>query len=135
MGVLYSGLAIETRKGILPSAENADNIPDEIKLLKDYDITPIENLHLNWIGLPTSVDLDNFLDRDFDLFIDFNPNNNFTLEYITREIKAKCIVGMQNNIRTRANIVFDGEGGLPLSYDNFLNQTFHYLSVIQSVRR
>lgn len=135
IGVLYSGLAIETKKGILPASESIDNIPVEIKLLKDYDILPIENLYLNWIGVPTNNELDKFLEKEFDLFIDFNSDNNFTLEYITRYVNAKCIMGMVNIKDSRCNVVIDGQGGSVLSYEDFLKQAFHYLSVIQSVRK
>ena len=134
-GVLYAGLAIETKKGFLPSSENVDNIPDEIRFLQDNDIVPIENLHLSWVGVPTSSDLDKYLDKEFDLFFDFNIDNNFTLEYVTREVKAKCVVGMTKSKNSRCNIVIDGENGSTLSYEDFLKQAFHYLSVIQSVRK
>ncbi|MEG2849247.1 MAG: hypothetical protein RR880_03330, partial [Bacteroidales bacterium] len=76
--------------------------------------------------------IDKFLERDFDLFITFNNNNDFTLEYILRDIKAKFIIGMQNNPNSPYTLVMEGENKTTLNYIEYLQQIFHYMNIIKA---
>ncbi|MEG0519488.1 MAG: hypothetical protein RR555_11610 [Bacteroidales bacterium] len=131
-GILYWGLAIETKKGFLPQMETADDMPDFLRELEENQISFVERLHLDWLGIPNSEKIDNFLKRDFDLFISLNNTGDFTLEYIIRDVKAKLIVGMQNIPGSRYTLVLEGENKATLGYTDYLQQVFHYLHVIKS---
>ncbi|MEF9987365.1 MAG: hypothetical protein RR919_02115 [Bacteroidales bacterium] len=132
VGILYYGLAIETKGGLLPQMESAKDIPEFVKELEDKEILLVERLHLNWIGIPNAEKIDKFLERDFDLFITFNNNNDFTLEYILRDIKAKFIIGMQNNPNSPYTLVMEGENKTTLNYIEYLQQIFHYMNIIKA---
>lgn len=131
-GILYWGLAIETKRGLLPQMETDNDVPDFLKELENKEVSFVERLHLDWLGIPNSDKIDNFLKRDFDLFISLNSTADFTLEYIIREVKAKLIVGMQNIPNSRYTLVLEGENKTTLGYMDYLRQVFHYLHVIKS---
>jgi len=48
---------------------------------------------LNWYGKPDFGQLYDFLDKDFDILIDFSNNNLPPLHYILSKTKAKLIIG------------------------------------------
>lgn len=131
-GILYYGLAIETKKGLLPQMERINDMPEYIKELSIKDISFVERIHLNWIGVPNSDKIDEFVKREFDVFISFNDSGDFTLEYILMGIKTKFIVGMYNNPNSPYTLVLEGENKTMLGYMEYLNQIFHYLNIIKS---
>jgi 6-phosphofructokinase len=49
--------------------------------------------NLNWFGKPDFVQLHDFLDKDFDILIDFSRNDLSPLRYILSASKAKLIIG------------------------------------------
>jgi hypothetical protein len=48
---------------------------------------------LNWFGKPDFAQLRDFLDKDFDILIDFSRNDLSPLRYILSVSKAKLIIG------------------------------------------
>lgn len=135
IGVLYYGLAIETKKGLLPQIESVNDVPEYIKKLEDKEISFVERLYLNWVGVPNSEKIDHFLKRDFDLFISFNDSGDFTMEYILRDVKTKFMVGMHNYPDSGHTLVLEGENKSTLNYMEYLEQIFHYLNIIKAVRQ
>ena len=131
-GILYKGLAVESVNNLLPQSENVDTLPDEVQWLNNNSITLIENIYVTKIGTTECDKKDLFLKEEFDLFISFDNADSFTMEYIVRDIKAKCIVGMHSYKNSAYTIVFEGENKSTLSYSEYLVQIFHYLSVIKS---
>jgi len=49
--------------------------------------------NLNWFGKPDFVQLHDFLQKDFDILIDFSRNDLAPLRYILSSSKAKLIIG------------------------------------------
>ncbi len=133
-GIHYKGLAIETAKGILPQFEGLNNLPDDIQWLEDNSISYVENIYISKIGAIDSSSKDEFVKNEFDIFISFDNSDNFSMEYITRDIKAKSTIGMHNYKDSYFTIVFEGEDGTTLSFVEYLKQIFHYLSIIKSTR-
>jgi len=48
---------------------------------------------LNWYGKPDFAQLNDFLDKDFDMLIDFSRNNLLPIHYILSTSKAKLLIG------------------------------------------
>jgi len=64
---------------------------------------------LNWYGKPDFVQLHDFLNRDFDILIDFSRNNLPPLQYILATSKAKLLVGANGYAQHLYDIYFHDE--------------------------
>jgi hypothetical protein len=78
--------------------------------------------HLNWFGKPNFVQLNDFINTDFDILIDFSRNNLMPLRYILTTSHAKLIVGANEYMQDLYDIFINDEATL----DNFkLLKTIH----------
>ncbi len=55
------------------------------------------NKHLNWFGNPTMVQVQDFINKDFDILIDFNSRYNAPVKAILAQSSAKFIVGRESS--------------------------------------
>ena len=83
----------------------------------------------NWYGKPTTHVIDNFIEEEYDLLIDLNIHDHYTLKYIASLSKAKFKVGKY----TEANkLIYDMmiEVDETKNLKYFLRQVDTYLAMI-----
>jgi hypothetical protein len=81
--------------------------------------------NLNWYGKPSFIQLDDFLDKDFDILIDFSRNNLPSLHYILAMTKAKLLIGGNEHSQELYDIFIDDEE--ELAHHQFLSVIDNYL--------
>ena len=78
--------------------------------------------HLSWYGKPKFIQLNDFINKDFDILIDFSRNDLAPVRYILTTSKAKLIVGANEHAQDLYDIYFSDE----TKPDNFqLLKTIH----------
>ena len=68
--------------------------------------------HLNWYGKPKFIQLYDFINKDFDIIIDFSRNDLAPLRFILNTSKAKLIVGANEFSQDMYDIYFKDEDNL-----------------------
>jgi len=80
---------------------------------------------LNWYGKPDFIQLHDFIDKDFDILIDFSRNDLLPLQYILSASKAKLLVGSNNYAREYYDIFIQDER--EMNWMRFLKIIHDYL--------
>ena len=75
------------------------------QLSADY----FSNKNLNWYGKPSFVQLDDFLNKDFDILIDFSRKKLSPLRYILSVSKAKLLVGANEHTQDLYDVFINDE--------------------------
>jgi hypothetical protein len=97
------------------------------KLSYDY----VTTRNLNWIKKPTGEKVTDFINKEFDILINFDTTNNLSLEYIAGLSHAKCKVGIFDErhkaiydlmINTEADCPFQELAEHYLTYINMFSQ-------------
>ena len=65
--------------------------------------------NLNWYGKPDFVQLKDFINKDFDMLIDFSRNDLSPLRYILSSAKAKLIIGSNEHAQDLYDIYIKDE--------------------------
>lgn len=78
---------------------------------------------LNWCGEPNMVQVQDFINRDFDILIDFNYRYHAPIEAILTTTHAKFIIGSCNDYQNLYDLTLQTENG---NYHQFLNSAFNY---------
>lgn len=73
------------------------------QLSADY----FSNKHLNWYGYPTMVQVQDFIQKDFDVLIDFNYRYNLPVRAILSLSNAKFIIGREPENSTLYDLFID----------------------------
>jgi len=81
------------------------------QLSADY----FSNKNLNWFGKPHFAQLNDFVNNDFDILIDFSKDDLMPLRYILTVSKSKLIVGANEYARDLYDVFINDESKL----DNF----------------
>ena len=93
------------------------------------DIDLFNKKALNWILVPTHVNIDKFTAQNFDLLIACIITENLPLEYVVRTSNAKWRVGSYAENKTdHYELMINLDGKDDLSY--FLQQTLFFLNKI-----
>lgn len=92
----------------------------------DYDFFA-KSSH-NWYGKPTDHIVKNFIEEEFDIFIDINPNNDPVLTYIAALSHAKFKVGRFDEKDWIHDLLFESPNEKGLKF--FLRQVDTYLAMI-----
>ncbi len=122
-GLEFKGLAVETSKGILKK--------EDLKEWKELGAVAFEKL--SWIGIPDDSQIKDFFAGKYDLFVNFNPNGNFTLDYIFANYATSPMrAGMANDERMPYNLVVQGKEKEILPVLQYLEQIFHYLNLMRT---
>lgn len=83
----------------------------------------------NWFGKPTTHIIDNFIEENYDLLIDLNIHDHFSLKYITALSKAKFKVGKyKEEDENIYDMMIDADNTQTLKY--FLRQVDTYISMM-----
>ncbi len=93
----------------------------------EYDFFSIKDL--NWMGIPNSVVAKNFMDEEYDLLIDLNVHDHFSLKYISALSKAAFKVGKYNeNDIEIFDMMIDADNTKTVKY--FLGQIDTYITIL-----
>ncbi len=93
----------------------------------EYDFFSLKEL--NWMGIPGSFVVKNFIDEEFDLLIDLNIHDHFSLKYISALSKAAFKVGKYNeNDIEIFDMMIDADNTKTVKY--FLRQIDTYITML-----
>lgn len=84
--------------------------------------------NLNWFGKPNIVQIDDFINKEFDMIIDFSNNNTPPIQYILKMSKTKLLIGANPHSSDLYDIYIQKDPDLQ-DFDNFklLKTIHHYL--------
>ena len=86
---------------------------------------------LNWFRKPSGIEVDNFIEQEFDILIDLSLKYSFPLNYICRLSGAKFKVGMaQKDSMNNYDMLIDISKKKTTEY--FIIQIKHYLKLIRN---
>ncbi len=96
----------------------------------EYDF--FSTKELNWVGKPSSMVIQNFMNEEYDLLIDLNINDLFPLKYISALSKASFKVGKYNEKELDIyDMMIDSDNTKTLKY--FLRQVDVYITMLNKV--
>lgn len=78
---------------------------------------------LNWCGEPNLVQVQDFIQRDFDILLDFSYRHLAPVEVILATSRARFIVGSCEGNRDLYDLYIQSESG---NYEKFLGAAFNY---------
>lgn len=106
---------------------NTKHLPQTEYAKLDYDF--FSRKELNWWGKPTVRFIDNFVNEEFDILINFSLDDSFPLKYIAALSKAKMKIGKHDEGEEQLYDIFiqQPEGK---SFKFFMRQIDHYLGII-----
>jgi hypothetical protein len=104
-------------------------LPDQYTAIR-Y-LTCLRRQELNFFYNPESTEANSFINTRFDVLIDLNFRNIFSLNYITVLSIASFKVGLYESERidTPFDLMMDIKK--PVNTDNYLEQVVHYLEMIK----
>jgi hypothetical protein len=107
------------------------SVPDRLTGLTNMRF--LKETDISWNFLPVSEDAKSFMDKQYDILIDINPSRVFPLTYIATLSPSPMKVGIDNDSDTE-NSPYDLmiQTGRVLDIGTFLDQTAHYLSIINN---
>ena len=76
---------------------------------------------MNWFGKPIRTSLNNFLNEEFDMLIDFDTENIFSAKYIVSKSKAKMKIGSNDDYQDLYDFM------ILLSDDHSMNDYIHFI--------
>ena len=107
-------------------------IPQELEQAMWLKVIPYEML--NWVGVIEESEVEDFFKSQTDLFISFNPDGCFTLDYtFAKYVKSPMRIGMVNNPDMPFSMVVEGKDKAVLAPMDYLGQIFHYLEIINDI--
>ena len=96
------------------------------KLSYDY----YSSKDINWFEKPSNKFIDDFINKEFDILIDFNLNNNLSSTYIVGVSKAKFKLGVFDENKTDIyDFMIKLEDSTNLN--EFIKQLIHYLTILK----
>ena len=107
-------------------------LPDRYTAIRYLSL--IKSNELNYFYIPVASEVNSFITNKFDILIDINFNNQFTVQYLSVLSAASFKVGLYENDNAALNNHFDMmmEIKKPVDLENYLNQIIHYLGMIDS---
>ena len=106
---------------------NVRDIPQLTYSKLEFDF--FSTKELNWFGKPTPAHVNNFMEEEFDLLIDFNIADHFPLKYIAALSKANFKVGKFNEAdKETYDLMIDTDAGQTLKY--FMQQIDIYMAML-----
>jgi len=112
--------------GYFPGKE----LPDQYTALRYLNC--IRKNEINWFFLPVSTEANVFISTPFDILIDLNFDNAFTLSYISKLSMARFKVGLFDSESSSSTFDLMMEIKKPVQIENYLTQVVHYLEMINS---
>lgn len=104
-------------------------VPNKVECNLPDNFTAVTAESLNWWGAIANKEVESAVSGERDLLVVYNPQGNFTLDYITVKSGAKFKVGVCNNPKVPYNLVVEPVGG-ETSPAEFLKEVIRYLSII-----
>jgi hypothetical protein len=105
-------------------------LPDQYTAIR-Y-LTCLRRQELNFFYYPESTEANSFINTRFDVLIDLNFKNIFTLNYITFLSEASFKVGLYESERIDSPFDLMMDLKNPVNTDNYLDQVIYYLEMINS---
>ena len=108
---LFSKLHSPKRTVWLIGYINERNVP--YYCLQQLSADYFSKKQLNWYGKPDFVQLNDFINKDFDILIDFSQNDLPPLQYILSASKSKLIVGANEYAKTLYDVYIINDNTQP----------------------
>ncbi len=124
----YVGFLKEHRKKVkVMGFFNTKEIPSLTYSKLEYDF--FSSKELNWFGKPTPAFIKNFMEEEFDLLIDLNIADHFSLKYISALSKASFKVGRFSEKDTEIyDLMIESDNTQTLKY--FMKQIDIYIAML-----
>lgn len=91
--------------------------------------TIIHKESLNWYGKPSPDSLGDIAVKKYNLALSLNRENDFTVEFLSNEVKADMKIGMSRGKYASYDIVIRDSSDAPLGMEEFLNEMFRILQL------
>ncbi len=85
------------------------------------------NKHLNWFGNPNMVQVQDFIQKDFDILIDFNFRHNAPVKAILAQSNAKFIIGREKSNSAYYDLFIENS---PKDNQTYLKEIFTYTQML-----
>lgn len=85
------------------------------------------NKHLNWFGNPNMVQVQDFIQKDFDVLIDFNYRYNAPVRAILAQSNAKFIIGRENTNSAYYDLFINKS---PKDNQSYLKEIYTYTQML-----
>ena len=109
---------------------NQKQLPPMTYSKLEYDFYSAKEM--NWLGKPNSIVIQNFISEEFDLLIDLNVKNHFSLRYIAALSKARFKVGKYaKHDEEIYDMMIDSDNTKTVKY--FLKQVDTYVMMLNKV--
>lgn len=108
--------------------DNKKDTPDFLTSKVDFEF--FTKADLNWAGIPKGVNIDNFLNEQFDILVDLNSYFNVPLRYLVAKSKAKLKVGRFSKENEPFFDIMIGDN--KADFENYGNELVKYLTMIHS---
>ena len=106
--------------------DDKKEIPEFIQRKLEYDYFTAKDI--NWHNKPSGVEVDNFLEREFDILIDLTTEPCLPLQYIIKNSKAKFKVGkFTEQYSDLYDLMLDTSDN---TIKGLIEQANHYLTLI-----
>lgn len=95
------------------------------------DIVQLYRTDINKVGIPTTTQVEEFLNREYDIIFDLSSSPLFTLEYLLKRSKSHTIVGYSHIRESYHDLTFFSEGEKSIDAETVF-KSFDYLLNIKS---
>jgi hypothetical protein len=86
---------------------------------------------LNWLNIPKNDYILKFIEKEFDILLDFTRDDSFTMKYILALSKARLKAGQQSDIKEPfLDVMIQMDNSQ--SMNQFIEQILHYLTLLKS---
>jgi len=107
-----------------------ENLPDKYTAVRYLSF--LRRNELNIFYQPDSQESKDFINTKYDILVDINFKNDFTLQFISSLSIASFKVGLLNSEITPSPFDLMMEIKKPVDIENYLNQIIHYLEMINA---
>jgi len=107
-----------------------ENLPDKYTAVRYLSF--LRRNELNIFYQPDSQESKDFINTKYDILVDINFKNDFTLQFISSLSNASFKVGLLNSEITPSPFDLMMEIKKPVDIENYLNQIIHYLEMINA---
>lgn len=130
MKLQFTSIVIEAKNGIIKKSKFIEQLTNNGLSADNFKI--IHKKQLSFIGVPLQSNIEEIMSQHFDLFISFNSDRNFTLDYLSLKISSSLSIGKQESWHPTYTIIIEGDNKTILSDLTFTEQIFNYLKVIST---
>lgn len=107
---------------------DSEHLKNQIMPKLSYDLFTSKNL--NWFNKPSGAFVNDFLKREFDILINFDKTDSYSINYLLALSKSKLKVGYDGNESAKhLDVMIKVEE--KSNFNKFAKELVHYLSILK----